>query len=145
MAIVPEFLQAARDLNKVRALEARISHPYWMPHPDAWIWTRPDGMAQGFAPLIYSAPGLCNLLWLAMDHEKPPQYYDALSSALYMLLVVDRSAKLLGEPLKDVAGLLSLRQFYEALPETSLAVDPVEHAYPLLRRLAARRLQHAHT
>jgi hypothetical protein len=143
MAFIPDF-NIARDLEKVRALEARISHPYWMRNPETWTWTRPDGMSQGFASLMYTQPGLCNLLWLAMDMDRPPSLYNALANPLYMLLVINRAAKLRGEPLTDAAGLLSLQQFHDLLPSASVALDPVEHAYPLLKLLAARRLDHAH-
>jgi hypothetical protein len=143
MPSTPDF-NVARDLEKVRALTARISYPHWMHRPGTWTWTRPDGMSQGFSSMIYTQPGLCNLLWLAMDLDRPPEAYNALANPLYMLLVVNRDAKLRGEPLTDMAALLTLRQFHDLLPESTAAVNPVEHAYPLLRLLAERRLDHAH-
>jgi hypothetical protein len=142
MGNAPDF-QTARDLEKVRALEARISHPYWMHRPEAWLWARPDSRLQGFAPLMYDQPGLCNLLWLAMDQDAPPPMYDAESNSLYMMLSVSRDATLMDYPLHDVAGLVSLREFAAALDAetTRIPRTTLERAYPLLRLLAHGRLR----
>jgi hypothetical protein len=145
MGFIPDF-KIARDLEKVRALVARISHPFWMHRPEAWIWARPDGKPQGFASLMADQPGLCNLLWLATDLDVPPPEYDAMSNSLYMMLSTERVARLAGYWLNDAAGLMSLRDFAAALDVelTRPPVSAVERAYPLLRLLARGRLGHAH-
>lgn len=132
-----------RDLCELHALWARLAHPWWMPAPHTWTWRRPDGKPQGFGPITADAPGLANLLWLSLDLGRPPQEYDASQNGLYTLLVMHSStAKLFGEPLLDVAGLLPLREF-AALLAGAGGSHPVERAYPLLSLLAERRMHRA--
>jgi hypothetical protein len=131
------------DLTKVQALVRRVSSPFWMHRPEAWIWQRPDGYPQGFVGLMDS-PGLCNLLWLSMAFDRPPQVYDANQNGLFLrLLSGARDAKLGGEPLTDWAGLLTLQEFIDQLPQEAGPAGTIASTYPLLRLLGERRLGHA--
>lgn len=136
--------QSERALTDVRNMCHQLGNPNWMANPRSWIWTRPDGLAQGFGPAWRESPGLANLLWLSMDFREPPQVYDATKNSLYMyLMMFAGSSKLHGLPLLDLAGLRSLQAFHTLLPagETLLAGgNSLERAYPLLKLLAQRRL-----
>jgi hypothetical protein len=133
--------QSDKDLAKVREMFSRLEHhSFWMPRPESWVWARPgDGQPQGFGLLARQSPGLCNLLWLSMEMDRPPAVYDAMENGLYMLIMLQgQKARLLGEPLLDVAGLMTLVQFEQALPAE--AGFGLATAYPLLKLLAKRRL-----
>jgi hypothetical protein len=131
------------EMGKVRAMCEHLARPYWMPNPQAWIWARPDGKPQGFGVVAASNPGLANLLWLSMEMDRPPLSYDAAQNGLYSILITQGyGACVGGEPLLDVAGLLPLREFARQL-EQPASGQIVEQAYPLLRLLAQRRLDHA--
>jgi hypothetical protein len=135
-----------KDLTRVRTLYKRLSDPHWMARPLEWFWAGPDGRPQGFAPLTYSNPGLANLLWLSLDMGSSPQCYDVNRNGLYMLLLlIGHSAQLDGEPLLDLASVLTLREFAARLPATASSGLGAESAYPLLKMLAERRLAHADT
>jgi hypothetical protein len=136
----PQPNQPDSDLVKVRALCRHLADPFWMPRPRSWVWARPgDGQPQGFGLLAAASPGLCNLLWLSMEMDQPPQTYDAQANGLYLLLAMEGArARLAGEPLLEVAGLMTLAQFEQALPaEGGLGLAAT---YPLLKLLAKRRL-----
>lgn len=131
-------------LKQVRALCARLENPYWMAKPDDWVWVRPDGAAAGFGLIARSHPGMANLLWLAMDLATPPWEYDMDSNPMMQLLFVyGTSSRLCGQPLADLAALSTLQEFHELLGAVGPGSNPLEHAYPVLRMFAARRLRHA--
>lgn len=129
-------------LVQVRTLCHRLENANWMPKPREWVWVRPDGRMQGFGVLWPDQPGLANLLWLAMDMGSPPQRYDSASNTLFSLVLLHAEmAKLDGGLLHDWAGVLTLRQFHDRLPEKAgPGPNPIERTYPLLKLLAARRL-----
>lgn len=115
-----------------------------MEAPECWLWRRPDGLPQGFATISSKVPGLANLLWLAMGMDAPPATYNSDINGLYNLVLMEaRGAKLAGQPLIEVAGLLPLQRFLALLPQQVASTQPMERAYPLLRVLALERLSHA--
>ena len=140
-----------RDMEGLRALLARLENPLWMRDPASWVWQRGDGAPQGPGLLVRAhqrggdhAPGFCNLQWLAMDLDTPPRHYDLGHNLLYSILSLHAlGARLAGEPLLDVAGIVPLRQFAAMLPPQVTSSQPAEKMYPLLRVLAERRLAYA--
>jgi predicted NUDIX family NTP pyrophosphohydrolase len=130
------------EMDKVRALCAHLGSPFWMRNPRSWVWSRPsDGAPQGFGLAAHDSPGAANLLWLSMEMDRPPHSYSATENGLYTLITVQAGRALLGgEPLIDVAGILTLQQFYDRLPDWPVG-SGLEQAYPLLKLLAGRRLR----
>jgi hypothetical protein len=92
-------------MSSVHQFMRRITEPAWMHQPDAWMWRRPDGAAQGFGASWREDPGQANLLWLAMGLDRPPRNYDACGNALYMFVLIK------GQRLAEQASLLSLEEF----------------------------------
>lgn len=119
--------------------------PNWMPRPDSWMWQRVDGTTQGFGATWRDHVGLCNLLWLALDMDKPPTLFDARQHHLYMLLLMYGSPA--AGTLVDLVELAEFhplpvfRQQLALLPD--MAVVPRHNLAPLLLLLAERRLYRA--
>lgn len=149
-----EWLRPAPDpdwaLDRLRSMWARLASPHWMRNPRSWMWACSDGRPQGFGVLANDQPGKANLLWLSMDLDAPPRAYDAHTNSLYVLLYREAEfSRLDGQPLADLASMLTLREFAERLPtQQEMFNRPLvgaERAYPLLKLLAERRLAHADT
>lgn len=133
------------DLGKLHALWARLSNPHWMPRPQAWMWARGDGMPQGFGVLSRERPGMSNLLWLSMDLDVPPLMYEATHNSLYVLLFQEAAfTQIGGASLEDLAAVSTLREFADRVPREP-GKRSLERAFPLLRLLAERRIDHADT
>ena len=133
------------ELGQVRRMCARLAQPNWMDEPGTWVWQRPsDGALQGFGLDWRSEPGLANLLWLVMDMGTPPREFDLGKHPLCsIILMFGWRAKLCGEMLTDRAAFDTLQEFHDRLPATVAAgAGQMDLAYPLLKRLAARRLAH---
>lgn len=119
---------------------ARVLQPNWFPAPDCWFWRRPDGVRQGFGLTWRGDPGMANLLWLALDLERPPTILDARRIPLYSWLLLH------GQPLASSASILTLAQWTRDLGMS--AVLPNVRRIPQFQQLlnlAEKRLHHAHT
>lgn len=123
----------------------RVVNPNWMPTPDQWVWTTPEGSTQGFGHTWRSNPGLANLLWLVLDLERPPRVFDARKHNPYMLIAIYGAAHsgTLAELVK-LAELNSLARFRtELVKRPEIANVPRHQLAPLLILLAERRLRNA--
>jgi hypothetical protein len=116
--------------------------PNWMPHPDNWMWVRPDGVMQGFGNSWRDHVGLANLFWLALDMDQPPKLFDARQHQLYMLLLMYGSptAGTLAQ-LVELAEFNPLPVFRRRLAMTpEMAMIPRHNLAPLLLMLADGRV-----
>jgi hypothetical protein len=125
---------------------ARLINPNWMPHPDDWEWDRGDAVMQGFGQIWRAETGMANLLWLALDRDKPPQDgYDLRANLTAMrVLTHHRKMRLHGRLLTEYAALDTLPQFRDRLK----TVTHTEGSWTSLVRTqlldsAHRRLAHA--
>lgn len=119
----------------------------WMSYPDNWVWTTPARQPQGFGLHWRDNVGLANLLWLALDMERPPAApYNMRYHQLCMLFVVHGAKmELDGLPIFSQAEALTLAQFRNLCLSSHFAAPaPVHNIAPLLVTLANRRLEHAH-
>ena len=116
----------------------------WMPDPDDWVWTTPAHQPQGFGLNWRDNVGMANLLWLALDMERPPsRNYNMRYHKLCMLLVEGgHSMQLAGLSVFDQAGSLTLAQFRNLCYTPGPADTQIA---PLLAILANGRLAHAYT
>lgn len=138
-------------MNHEQQLFSRLAafSPFWMGEPDAWVWSKPDGTAQGFGMTWRKerdGAGMANLLWLSMDLDRRPRQYDARSNPLYTIITMFGHEMYLDRlALFDVAGSTTVEQFHAAcLRGTFEARPPIQNILPVLTLLAARRVQHAH-
>jgi hypothetical protein len=92
-------------MGTVHQFMRRIKEPAWMPDPDSWTWTGPDGRPQGFGDCWRDDPGQANLLWLALGLDRPPQVYNARANPLYMLVLLG------GKSLSTTAAMFTLEEY----------------------------------
>jgi hypothetical protein len=93
-----------------------------------------------------AAHGMSNLMWLAMDMDTPPKYYNLRDNQLATKLILfGRQMALDGIGLADQAGSLTLNQFRERCLNGKFSAPAGCDIAPLLALLAGRRLEHAHT
>ncbi len=126
----------------------RVHTGLWFPTPNQWCWARPDGHHQGISMLrAEDNRGLANLLWLAMDLERPPLTYDMRDNGLCVLLMgTGRRTTLDGLPLYQQAAELTLAQFRNACRDGAFVPPAGTDNYaPLLVMLANGRLNYAVT
>lgn len=128
-------------------------HGTWMPRIDDWIWTKPSREPQGFGldwRIVENGVGRANLLWLALDMERPPDRpYDWRYHNLCVLLITaGPKMELGGLPLFSQAEALTLAQFRNLCDSAHFSVPAPytnNNIALLLVQLANRRLEHAHT
>ena len=125
---------------------SRVVNPNWMPNPDNWVWTTPEGNMQGFGHVWRNQPGLANLLWLVLDMERPPRLFDARKHDAFMLVLTYGAAHAgVLDDLVQLAELNGLSRFRSELSKRpEIAAVPRFQLAPLLLLLAERRLRHAH-
>jgi hypothetical protein len=119
----------------------------WMPRPDDWVWQVPGApQRQGFGLNWRDPLAGANLLWLALDMDRPPTHYNARLNPLYMLLVAQAPmVKLNGVDLVDQAASLTLRQFFRECETGQLEGScELTRFLPVITLLAHRRLDNAH-
>lgn len=117
----------------------------WVDQPEEWVWPGPIGNQGPGLHWGMGQIGIANLLWLALDMDRPPARYSARDNPLYTYLIVHAaSLKLDGLPLDDQAASLTLEQFRDRCQATGPAQQRGD-ILPLLCLLANRRLNHAHT
>lgn len=122
----------------------------WVERPQDWVWQAPERLRQGFGPMVRDGAagvGLANLLWLSMDMETPPRFYDARTNPLYVALALYAPQMVLNAwPLLDQAADLTLRQFHEQCNKGPLlGPKQLGTMLPLIQLLATRRLENALT
>lgn len=120
----------------------------WMARPDDWVWTTPARHPQSFGPAWRLAVGLANLLWLALDMDRPPDHpYDLRDHPLCTLLIMyGTKMELGGLPIFSQSEALTLVQFSNLCgTERFTAPAPIPDITRRLAVCANRRLKHAHT
>lgn len=119
----------------------------WMDQPDDWVWTTPALDPQGFGLFWRDNVGLANLLWLALDMERPPDRpynmrYHPLCTAL---ILQGPKVDLDGLPIHHQAEALTLAQFRNLCESEILRSEATQKSWLVqLAQLANRRLAHAH-
>lgn len=142
--------QCARFVEQMRAYSC-----YWMGSPERWFWRTPDGVPQALVTIPverdvmadeshYWPVGRTNLLWLAMDMDRPPLQYNARNNGLFVqLLTIGNAVKLNSRPLYECASVLTLKQF-RSLCLTARFTGPMLPTLPHdLVRLTDKHLAYA--
>lgn len=122
----------------------RTHRAAWMEQPEGWAWPTPNGRQGPGRHFVAGQVGLANLLWLALDLPAPPASYNGRDNPLYVMLLLHSPVMTVNDMLLiDHAGCLTLEQFRD-LCGTGKWGGP-GNILPLLRLLANKRLNHAHT
>lgn len=116
----------------------RLLRPYWVDNMFAWQWEQ-NGMRVGPAILAQNSAGKANLLWLALDLQRPPtQVVDVRKNLIYGWVVME--GHLYG--LEQAAAMYTLPEFEQRLTDmiAQCSQPRAKQMMVFLQMLARRRL-----